>query len=65
MLHDDLLPARVVPEREAAHLVNVSAMTWQRMRARGETPPHIQLSPRRIGYRLVDLIKWLEDRRSA
>lgn len=54
---------RVVDEKTAAQLCGLSLRTWDRMRARGETPPLIQLSARRIGYRLVDINKWLDARR--
>jgi predicted DNA-binding transcriptional regulator AlpA len=63
MLHDDFAGVRVVPEREACALIGVGFMTWQRMKARGETPPVTQLSPRRVGYRVSDLAKWLDGRR--
>ena len=63
MLQDELSLVRVVDVHEAARLIGISSMTFQRMRARGELPPAVQLSPRRVGFRLVDLAKWLEDRR--
>jgi predicted DNA-binding transcriptional regulator AlpA len=53
---------RVVPEPEAAYIAGVSVMTWQRMRHRGETPPLVQISRRRIGYRIGDIRKWIEAR---
>jgi predicted DNA-binding transcriptional regulator AlpA len=54
---------RVVDEQTAIMLTGVSPRTWDRMRARGETPPITKLSERRIGYRLVDLKAWLDARR--
>jgi predicted DNA-binding transcriptional regulator AlpA len=54
---------QVIDEREAANLNGVSLMTWLRMRQRGETPPAIQISKRRIGYRLIDIRQWQESRR--
>jgi predicted DNA-binding transcriptional regulator AlpA len=54
---------KVVDEKTAAELVGVSLRTWDRMRARGETPPFTKLSERRIGYRLIDLKQWLDARR--
>ncbi len=54
---------RVVDEPTAVKLVGVSRDTWDRMRARGETPPITRLSERRIGYRSVDLKSWLDARR--
>jgi predicted DNA-binding transcriptional regulator AlpA len=65
MSSDPFEAVRVVDEPTAAQLAGVSPRTWDRMRARGETPPVTQLSPRRIGYRLTDLRAWLDSRRVA
>jgi predicted DNA-binding transcriptional regulator AlpA len=54
---------KVVDEPTAIQLVGLSLSTWDRMRARGETPPITRLSPNRIGYRLIDIAKWLDARR--
>jgi predicted DNA-binding transcriptional regulator AlpA len=54
---------RVIPEPEAVRHVGVSPRTWDRMRARGETPPITRISERRVGYRLIDLEAWLDARR--
>jgi len=54
---------RVVDEPTAIMLIGVSPRTWDRMRARGETPPATRLSARRIGYRIVHLKAWLDARR--
>jgi predicted DNA-binding transcriptional regulator AlpA len=59
---DTLADLKVIDEREAARLNGVSLMTWIRMRNRGETPPLVQLSPRRIGYRVVDVRRWQDER---
>lgn len=47
---------RIIPELEAARLRNVSPDTLRRQAKRGEGPRRIQLSPRRIGYRLREVI---------
>jgi predicted DNA-binding transcriptional regulator AlpA len=60
---DPFESVRVVDEPTAIKLANVSPRTWDRMRARGETPPITQLSQRRIGYRVSDLRTWLDARR--
>jgi predicted DNA-binding transcriptional regulator AlpA len=54
---------RVVDEFTAIQLSGLSPRTWDRLRARGETPPITQLSSRRVGYRLIDLRAWLDARR--
>jgi predicted DNA-binding transcriptional regulator AlpA len=63
MLDDAFESVRVVDEQTAARLSGVSPRTWDRLRARGETPPITRISERRIGYRLVDLKAWLDARR--
>jgi predicted DNA-binding transcriptional regulator AlpA len=63
MLDDTFDSVRVVNEQTAARLSGVSPRTWDRMRARGETPPITKISERRIGYRLTDLRAWLDSRR--
>lgn len=54
---------RIVDKPTAREIVGVSRRTWERMEARGETPPLTKLSPNRTGYRLIDLQKWLDARR--
>jgi predicted DNA-binding transcriptional regulator AlpA len=61
-ISDPFESVRVLDEVTAAELVGVSRPTWTRMRERGETPPCVQLSKRRIGYRVSDLKAWLEAR---
>ncbi len=53
---------RVLDEPTTAAAAGVSPATWIRMRQRGETPPCVQISKRRIGYRVSDLKAWLEAR---
>jgi predicted DNA-binding transcriptional regulator AlpA len=52
----------VISESEAAEAGNVSTSTLRRMHKRGEGPPRIRLSPRRIGYRRHDIEEWLSSR---
>ena len=54
---------RVVDEPTAIMLTGLSPRTWDRLRARGETPPVTKLSERRIGYRVADINAWLDARR--
>jgi predicted DNA-binding transcriptional regulator AlpA len=54
---------RVIDRAQAIEAVGLSWNTWERMEERGETPPVTKLSKRRIGYRVVDLQKWLDARR--
>ena len=48
---------RIVSEKKAAEIRGVSPDTLRRAAARGEGPKRIQLSPRRVGYRLSELLK--------
>ena len=56
---------RVVDKAQAQRLANLSARTWDRLEARGETPPKTRLSERRVGYRITDLQRWLDARRET
>jgi predicted DNA-binding transcriptional regulator AlpA len=63
---DEMLEAvRVVDRPTAIAITGVSSRTWDRLEARGETPPKTRLSANRIGYRVVDLKAWLDARRVA
>jgi predicted DNA-binding transcriptional regulator AlpA len=43
--------------------VGISQATYWRLQARGEAPPRVQLSPRRIAFFKTDLDEWLLARR--
>jgi predicted DNA-binding transcriptional regulator AlpA len=62
---DGLESVRVLNERDAAQVIGVSPRTWDRLRARGETPPATKISARRIGYRVADIKAWLDARREG
>lgn len=62
-MSDPFESVRIVDEPTAIKLAGVSSRTWDRMRARGETPPITKLSERRIGYRVIDIRDWLDRRR--
>ena len=54
---DDFDIVRVLTRAETIKALGLSPDTWARMEARGETPPKLQLSARRIGYRVIDIQK--------
>ena len=56
---------RVIDEKTAAEFIGLSAMTLERMRKLGTAPKHLMLSPRRLGYRICDLLAWLDARAAA
>ena len=65
ILDDPNALARVIDERETARLIGVSSATWYRLRAAGDLPPKTRLSANRVGYRLIDIVAWLDTRRET
>jgi predicted DNA-binding transcriptional regulator AlpA len=63
-LPPEIARQRVVDEKAAAKFVGLSHVTLERMRKLGTAPKHIVLSPRRLGYRVCDLLAWLDARAS-
>lgn len=61
-LPPDIARQRVLDERTAADFIGLSHMTLERMRKLGTAPRHIPLSTRRLGYRVCDLLDWLDAR---
>ncbi len=58
-------PLQVFNKPATQKLLGLSDRTWDRLEARGETPPKTHLSPNRIGYRASDLKEWLDRRREV
>lgn len=59
----DVMRHRVLRARDAAEFCAISISHLRRLHARGLLPPPIKLGERRLGWRLCDLIAWLESRR--
>jgi predicted DNA-binding transcriptional regulator AlpA len=57
---DFLQQERILSVRQAAELFGVSVATFRRLHWAGKLPPAIQLSERRLGWRVRDLIEHLE-----
>jgi predicted DNA-binding transcriptional regulator AlpA len=51
---------RIISEPEAAAMYGISEDTLQRRARRGEGPARLKLSPRRVGYRLGDILADIE-----
>jgi prophage regulatory protein len=49
--------------REASAVTGLSERTIYRAMERGEFVPRVRLSPRRFGFRVTDLMAWLNERR--
>jgi predicted DNA-binding transcriptional regulator AlpA len=58
----DLDGLKVLSRPEVIALLGVSKVTFDRIEARGAGPAKIQLSPRRIGYRVSAVRAWLDSR---
>ena len=56
---------RILSARQAAELFGVSVATFRRLYWAGKLPPPIQLSERRLGWRVRDLIEHLAKRGNA
>ena len=61
-LLDVIRAERVISEADAAVLIDVSLPSMWRHRYAGDGPPWVRLSERRIGYRIRDLIRWIDSR---
>ena len=61
----DLESIRVLNRSETLKMVGLSDRTWDRLEAKGETPPKTRISQGRIGYRVADIMKWLDSRRET
>jgi predicted DNA-binding transcriptional regulator AlpA len=57
-LPDDAILTRA----QTCALTNLSEDTLARLHQRGEGPPRVQLSPRRVGYAIGALRAWLQER---
>jgi len=53
---------RVITESEAASYCSLSLVHFRRLRRQQIGPKHVQLGIRRIGYRVRDLLDWLDNR---
>jgi predicted DNA-binding transcriptional regulator AlpA len=54
---------QVVKDSDMPGLLTVSDRTWDRMKQAGDHPPKIQISERRIGYRVADIEDWQNKKR--
>ena len=64
-LPPEIARQRVLNEKDAAEFIGLSHVTLERMRKLGTAPKHLALSPRRLGYRVSDLLRWLDERAAA
>jgi predicted DNA-binding transcriptional regulator AlpA len=57
------LPHRLLNVQEAARFLGLSVSTLNKMRMTDSGPPYIQLTRRRVAYRLCDLEAWVAQRK--
>jgi len=55
---------RVLRARDAAEYCGISLSHLRRLHSGGQLPAPVRLGERRLGWRLADLIDWLDSRRS-
>lgn len=53
---------RVLDAAEACEFVKISLPHWRRMYRNGDAPTPIHLGVRKLGWRVGDLIAWLDQR---
>ena len=64
-LRDFPVEHRVISEAEAARHCGLSVAHFRRLRKTEKGPRYVQLGIRRVGYRVGDLLAWLEERTST
>ena len=62
---EDIDAIKVLNRREAVKHLGVSERSFQRLEALGDAPPKTRLSEGRVGYRVSDIIAWLDARREV
>lgn len=63
--HTVVIADPIIGVKQAALIAGISHRTLARMAGRGEGPPRIRLSPKRIGYRLSAVETWVASRERA
>lgn len=64
-LPPDIARRRILKARDAAAFCGLAVSTFRRMQTAGTIPAPIALSERRIGFRIGDLIDFLDCRESG
>jgi predicted DNA-binding transcriptional regulator AlpA len=53
---------RVISEPDAAAYCGLSLVHFRRLRREERGPKHVRLTEKRIGYRLKDVLAWIDER---
>jgi predicted DNA-binding transcriptional regulator AlpA len=62
---EQIARSRVMSAQEAAKFVGVSLVHFRRIYSSGQGPTIIRLTERRIGFRVGDIVDWIEKRVAA
>ena len=60
--NEKVVQDRIINKRERSELTNISETTWWRMDKAGLVPRRVQLTPGRVGYRLSEILDWMNTR---
>jgi prophage regulatory protein len=61
-LPEELARRRVLTTRRAAAFVGRSVVHWRRLHLEGKTPKPIRLGVRAMGWRIGDLVDWMDQK---
>ncbi len=64
-LPPDIARHKVLNTAEAAAFCNFSIPHWRRLYRAKDVPPPLKLSTRKLGWRLGDLVDWLQAKAAA
>ncbi len=62
MMHHELMADSVLTQKETEVVTTLSGPVLERYRRDGGGPRFIRLSARRVGYRMSDLLAWMDER---
>jgi len=64
-LPPDIARHRVLATKEAAQFCGYSVFQWREFYRSGHVPPPIKLSARKYGWKVGDLIRWIDAKAGA
>lgn len=61
----DIARSRIVDTSGAAEFCNFSVPHWRRLYRAGKVPAPVRLSARKYGWRIGDLVDWIQTSRAS
>jgi predicted DNA-binding transcriptional regulator AlpA len=61
----ELARHRILDTNETCKFIGVSVAQWRRLRTNGEAPALVMIGTRKHGWKVGDLIAWIDSRASA